>query len=79
VSDYGHQYVNMDYDEEGEPHIRRCQWCLASPLSSEGQRPCPEIAYREASDRLRASRLARQKVVHEGDRELAEYFGQEGE
>ena len=74
MSDYGHPFAATPDNERVE-----CAWCLGSPLSSEGQRPCPEIAYRAASDRLRASRLARQKVVHEGDRELAEYFGQEGE
>tara|TARA_R110001599_G_C12127147_1_gene649417 strand:- start:309 stop:503 length:195 start_codon:yes stop_codon:yes gene_type:complete len=55
-----------------------CTWCLASPLSAEGQAKCPEILYREARDRLRASRLAQVHVVREDDVELdrmAEDFG----
>ena len=62
------------YDDERV----ECTWCLASPLSAAGQAKCPEVLYREARDRLRASRSAKVHVVHEGDVELdkmAEYFG----
>ncbi len=59
---YGHSFAPTHDNERVE-----CRWCLVSPLSAAGQRPCPEIAYREASDRLRASRLAKQLVVHEDD------------
>ena len=56
-----------------------CRWCLVSPLSDDAQDLCPEGSYREASDRLRASRLAKVHVVDEGDVELdriAEDIGQ---
>ena len=55
-----------------------CRWCLVSPLSDDAQDLCPEGSYREASDRLRASRLAQVHVVREDDVELdrmAEDFG----
>ena len=44
-----------------------CLWCMVSPLSDAAQESCPEVSYREASDRLRASRLAKQLVIHEDD------------
>jgi len=47
-------------------------------LSDDAQDLCPEGSYREASDRLRASRLAKVHVVREDDVELdrmAEDFG----
>jgi hypothetical protein len=47
-------------------------------LSDDAQDLCPEGSYREASDRLRASRLAQVHVVREDDVELdrmAEDFG----
>ena len=55
-----------------------CRWCLVSPLSDDAQDLCPEGSYKEASDRLRASRLAKVHVVREDDVELdrmAEDFG----
>jgi len=69
----GHSFAATHDNERVE-----CTWCLASPLSAEGQAQCPEILYREARDRLQASRSAKVHVVHEGDVELdkmAEYFG----
>ena len=58
----GHSFAPTHDNERVE-----CTWCFASPLSAAGQRPCPEVSYREASDRVRASRLARQLVIHEDD------------
>ena len=55
-----------------------CMWCMVSPLSDAAQESCPEVSYREASDRLQASRSAKVHVVDEGDVELdrmAEDFG----
>jgi len=58
----GHRFAPTHDNERVE-----CSWCFASPLSDAGQRSCPEAVYREASDRLRASRLAKQLVVREDD------------
>ena len=69
----GHSFAATYDDERVE-----CIWCLASPLSAAGQAECPEVLYREARDRLRASRLAQVHVVREDDVELdrmAEDFG----
>jgi len=69
----GHSFAATYDDERVE-----CTWCLASPLSAAGQAECPEVLYREARDRLRASRLAQVHVVREDDVELdrmAEDFG----
>ena len=69
----GHSFAATHDNERVE-----CTWCLVSPLSAAAQEPCPEILYREARDRLRASRLAKVHVVDEGDVELdrmAEDFG----
>jgi len=70
----GHSFAATHDNERVE-----CTWCLASPLSAEAQVQCPEALYREARDRLRASRSARVHVVREDDVELdkmAEDFGQ---
>jgi len=51
---------------------------MVSPLSDAAQESCPDVVLRDASDRLRASRLAKVHVVDEGDVELdrmAEDFG----
>tara|TARA_R110000764_G_scaffold62628_1_gene132983 strand:+ start:346 stop:522 length:177 start_codon:yes stop_codon:yes gene_type:complete len=51
---------------------------MVSPLSDAAQESCPEVSYREASDRLQASRSAKVHVVDDGDVELdrmAEDFG----
>ena len=69
----GHSFAATHDNERVE-----CTWCLVSPLSTAAQAPCPEILYREARDRLRASRLAKVHVVDDGDVELdrmAEDFG----
>ena len=69
----GHSFAATHDNERVE-----CTWCFVSPLSTAAQEPCPEILYREARDRLRASRLAKVHVVHDGDVELdrmAEDFG----